>query len=154
MYFDLQTMLKANNNTITFIQLILLFAFCDSYSQDTANFEIKQTSIRQDIRIQQLVEKRAEIEEKKEGMPGFRVQVFFGSSKQTALQTKTDFSELFKNIDTYVIYDIPYFKVRAGNFRTHLEAQKLLALVKTNYPSAFIVKDQIVIPELIEDSDN
>jgi hypothetical protein len=129
------------------------FLCFETQSQDST-LENKATTINQDPRIHELIQKRSNIEEKEEGMPGFRVQIFFGSTKQTALQTKTDYSELFKDVETYIIYDIPYFKVRVGNFRTHLEAQKLLALAKANYPSAFIVKDQIVIPELIEEKED
>lgn len=135
------------------IQLVYSFLCLEAQSQDST-LENKATIINQDHRIHELIQKRSAIEEKNEGMPGFRVQIFFGSTKQTALQTKTDYSELFKDVETYIIYDIPYFKVRVGNFRTHLEAQKLLVLAKTNYPSAFIVKDQIVISELIEEKED
>ena len=140
-------------SAIILIQLVYSFLCFETQSQDST-LENKTTTINQDPRIHELIQKRSDIEEKKEGMPGFRVQIFFGSTKQTALQTKTDYSELFKDVETYIIYDIPYFKVRVGNFRTHLEAQKLLALAKVNYPSAFIVKDQIVIPELIEEKED
>lgn len=140
----------SSHYAIILIQLVYSFMCFEVQSQDSI-LENKATIINQDHRIHELIQKRSTIEEKEEGMPGFRVQVFFGSTKQTALQTKTDYSELFKDVETYIIYDIPYFKVRVGNFRTHLEAQKLLVLAKINYPSAFIVKDQIVIPELIEE---
>lgn len=132
--------------------LLLFTNIC--MSQTTKKDSSKQsTIITQDQRIEQLIKKRISIEEKANGIPGFRVQIFFGSTKQKALQTKTEFLSAFENINSYVIYDIPYFKVRAGNFRTHLEAQKLLAQAKPIYPSAFIVRDRIEIPELKEEED-
>ena len=83
------------------IQLLHALLCPEAQSQDSI-IERKATTINQDIRIQQLIKKRSGIEEKSEGMPGFRVQVFFGSTKQTALQTKTDFSELFEDIELFL----------------------------------------------------
>ena len=48
----------------------------------------------------------------------------------------------------YVVYEGPYFKVRAGDFRTHLEAEKLEKELTIEYPGTFIVKDMITVPEL------
>ncbi|PCH91888.1 MAG: hypothetical protein COB85_08705 [Bacteroidetes bacterium] len=79
-------------------------------------------------------------------MPGFRVQIFFGASKKGALKEKAGFVEEFSDYEGYVIYDAPYFKVRVGDFRTHLEAQKLHKELYENYPGSFIVKDMIPIP--------
>ena len=109
--------------------------------------------ITQDNRIDALLEKATLIAESSDGMEGFRVQISFGSSKKEALETKTKFTETFTDIDGFVVYDVPYFKVRTGNFRTHLEAEKVLKDIKDLYPGAFIVKDLIPIPEIGEQKD-
>ena len=51
-------------------------------------------------------------------------------------------------MDVYVVYESPNFKVRAGNFRNKIEAQKLLHDVRGKYDGAFIVSDKIKFPKL------
>ena len=51
---------------------------------------------------------------------------------------------LFRSVD----YDPPNFKVLAGAFRTKLQAEKLLKLVRVEFPGAFIVTHNIPIGEL------
>ena len=104
--------------------------------------------INQDPRIWSLVEKHLIINDIQKGMPGYRVQIYFGSDKKAALEAKADFIEKHPGYEGYVIYEVPYFKVRAGDFRTHLEAEKLEKELVLEYPGTFIVKDMITVPEL------
>ena len=82
------------------------------------------------------------------GVPGSRVQIFFTAKKNQALETKTTFMETFPDYVVIVDYDPPNFKVLAGAFRTKLQAEKLLKLVRDKFPGSFIVKDNIPIAEL------
>jgi hypothetical protein len=46
----------------------------------------------------------------------------------------------------HVKYISPNFRVRVGDFRTKNEALKLYREIKSNYPVAFIVADEIDFP--------
>lgn len=80
---------------------------------------------------------------------GYRVRIFF-DNKQTARagseETLKKFKGLFPDVQAYRIYANPYFKVTVGDFRTKSEAMALLARIKEDFPSAFVVKENIEYP--------
>lgn len=80
---------------------------------------------------------------------GYRVRIFF-DNKQTARAesevTLKKFKGLFPDVQAYRIYANPYFKVTVGDFRTKSEAMALLARIKGEFPSAFVVKENIEYP--------
>jgi hypothetical protein len=49
---------------------------------------------------------------------------------------------------TYIIYNEPNFKVRAGDFRTRLEASKILEQVRSQFSSVFIIPEKINLPKI------
>lgn len=75
--------------------------------------------------------------------PGYRVQLYFGQQRDAAYEMRTDFLRLFPQSGAYVVYQQPNFKLRVGDYRTRLEAQKALHEFQTHYSSAFVVKDDI-----------
>ena len=133
-----------------FLLLLSLFYFLNSYSQsDSARIFSIDSNIIQDKRVNELVLKHVLINEAKRGtMKGFRVQIHFGSEKAKALDVKSKFMTEYKEISTYLDYQQPYFKIRVGDFRTKLEAYKLLQEISGDFPGAFIVTDDIELPKI------
>lgn len=80
---------------------------------------------------------------------GYRVRIFF-DNKRTARaeseKTLDSFTEKHRDIAAYRSYANPYFKVTVGDFRTKSEAMQLLRKIKNEFPSAFIVKENISYP--------
>ncbi len=80
---------------------------------------------------------------------GYRVRIFF-DNKQTARteseKTLKKFEQMFPDILAYRTYTNPYFKVTVGDCRTKSEAMVLLGRVKKDFPSAFVVKENIKYP--------
>ncbi len=88
-------------------------------------------------------------------MSGYRVRIFFDnrqSARNESEATLKRFKGLFPDVMAYRIYVNPYFKVTVGDFRTKSEAMALLARIKSAFPSAFVVKENIEYP--VVDSDN
>ncbi len=82
-------------------------------------------------------------------MNGYRVRIFFDnrqSARNESESTLKKFKALFPDIMAYRIYANPYFKVTVGDFRTKSEAMALLARIKGDFPSAFVVKENIGYP--------
>lgn len=105
----------------------------------------------EDDRIGNLLEKENEINKSKGTMKGFRVQIYYGSgaeSRTLARKVQSDFIKQFPNQPSYLIFQSPNFKIRVGDFRTKLEAEKFMLEVKEYFENAFIVKDEIALPEL------
>ncbi len=81
---------------------------------------------------------------------GYRVRVFF-SNKQNARQLAAaayGYVVSVMRVPAYISYKNPFFKVTAGDFRTKGEAAKFLKDVKSRYPSAFIVRENIKLPSV------
>ena len=78
---------------------------------------------------------------------GYRVQIFFGSSRQAAYAAQEKFREEYPETPTYVSYTEPNFKVQAGDFRTRLEAEKLEKEITQMFTSLFIISGKINPPK-------
>jgi hypothetical protein len=79
---------------------------------------------------------------------GFRIQIiaFSGvNSKILIEKTAEQFKQHFPNISCNISYFEPNFRLRAGNYRTKLEAYKDLHKIALLFSGAFVLKDQIDI---------
>ena len=74
---------------------------------------------------------------------GYRVQIFFGSDRQAAYNAQAKFQNEYPEIKTYISYTEPNFKVRVGDFRSRLEAQKLQSELTGMFSTLFIVPEKI-----------
>ena len=84
---------------------------------------------------------------------GYRIQIFSGNnqreSKNQAYSMETEIKEKMPNVDTYVTFNQPFWKLRVGNFRTYEEAQAMLRNIKKEFPGwkeMFISNDVVKYP--------
>jgi len=101
----------------------------------------------QDPKVDILVSKHIQINQKQQGIDGFRVQVFFdsGSNAKTQAQAvQEEFRSKHPDVEAYLTFKSPNYRVRVGNFRTRLDAQHFLNEISTDYPNGFITDEQIV----------
>lgn len=130
---------------ISFLAINLIFSKF-VFSQNTGKIEIFQ-----DPRLDLLIQKHKILNEKINGIPGFRLQIFSESgtnSRNKALKIKEDFIEKFPGQDVYLLFQEPNYKVRVGDFRTELDALGYMRMIQPIFPGAFIVSDKINFPKL------
>ncbi|GAA4096293.1 SPOR domain-containing protein [Mucilaginibacter panaciglaebae] len=84
---------------------------------------------------------------------GYRVQIYNGSSRKEAYNAQARFVEEFLGTRTYISYTVPNYKVRVGDFRTRLEAEKLLQELKGKFTSLFIISGKINPPKISTGND-
>jgi hypothetical protein len=77
---------------------------------------------------------------------------------------KKEFEELYPDLPIYLSYEQPYYRLRVGDFRNRVEAEKYLRILKPQYSLAFVTADIInppvrikpakteVVPDLGEES--
>lgn len=99
-------------------------------------------------KLNSAAEKLKEINSSKQTMPGYRVQIYFGSQRSRANELRARFNSRFPDLNAVVSYHQPNFKVRAGDFRTRIEAQSKLEMIEKEFPGAFVVPDEIHLPPL------
>lgn len=112
---------------------------------------LQDLEVKQDPRLARLVGLHIRNNEKMKKISGYRVEIFFSSAldaRQKALQTKTNFLREYPDLNIYVLYVSPDFKVRVGDFRTKNEALELMKKIQGRFPNAFIVPDTIEYPSL------
>ena len=65
-----------------------------------------------------------------------------------AEETKKKFEKAFPDIPIYLTYAEPYFRLRAGDFRNRVEAEKCLRRIKPRFKEAFVTADKIYQPAI------
>ncbi|MDD2306598.1 MAG: SPOR domain-containing protein [Prolixibacteraceae bacterium] len=111
--------------------------------------------VRQDPRITDMLIRHNQINQRRNGTEGFRLEIFFSSenkAREQAVKVKNEFNLVFPDIASYMLFQTPNFKVRIGDFRNKSEALKTKAYIASKYPNAFIVKDNIRFSELFTES--
>ena len=80
-----------------------------------------------------------------ETIPGFRVQVLFTQEIDEANLVRDTLSTVLPDDWTYIVYDVPYYKVRVGNFPDRPSANQVLKkLTGLGYTDAWIVPDNVI----------
>ena len=79
---------------------------------------------------------------------GYRIQLFFDQDKKVLDKSRSFFISKYPNVSTYVEYNAPYYYLKVGNFRSHLEAVRLKSELDDKFPTSFIVNEKIFLPPL------
>lgn len=92
---------------------------------------------------------------------GYRVQVFSGnqrSSKEEAFRKESEVKNTFPEVQTYVTYNAPFWRLRVGDFGSHEQAYYLLRQLSDAFPKygkeMYIVKEEVKIPVHHHDYDD
>ena len=126
----------------------ILFAFAAG-AQTRGKVEVIK-----DARIDTFAARRLELNKGADAMTvnGFRVQIFTGENRKDAYNAQAKFLEQFPDTKSYIIYNEPNFKVRVGDFRTRLDAEKLQNDLKKLFTGMFIIQEKITPPK--QDTDD
>ena len=103
-----------------------------------------------DPRVDALIKKQGEIipPSTVPQITGYRIQLFFDTEKNKVDDARTKFISLFPKVETYIIYMAPNYLLKVGNFRTHLEAEKVKITIDKDVPTNYIVKELINLPRI------
>ena len=108
-------------------------------------------TVHQDSRIDALIAKQRTLFRLDSTMSGFRIHVFMeigNDALSHAEQVKSQFEKDYPDIPIYLTYVEPYFRLRAGDFRNRVEAEKCLRRIKPRFKEAFVTADLIYRPKI------
>jgi hypothetical protein len=108
-------------------------------------------NVDQDSRIESLIAKQRSLYHIDSSFSGYRIHIFMEIGNEAlkhAEQVKRQFERSFPDIPIYLTYAEPYFRLRAGNFRDRVEAEKCLRRIKPKYKEAFVTSDMIYRPRV------
>lgn len=98
-----------------------------------------------------LMNKYITINQKEKTIPGWRIRIYSdlgNQARDASTDIKGRFLYMYPDIPVYRQYTAPYYKVYVGDFRTKLEAIRMLRNIKRSFPDAFPVQSAINFPEI------
>ena len=130
---------------------LLALLFCVFFVSNILAQDQGRLQVIQDNRIDTLLKTHIELNDKFPQISGWRINIFFEAgnySKRMAIEAKSEFVNKYTEVPCYLIFQEPYYKVRIGDYRTKMQAEKFLNEIKYDYPNAFVVQDEINFPSL------
>jgi SPOR domain len=77
-------------------------------------------------------------------IPGFRVQIGSTQNLSEAIAERAKAETILADYNVYIIYDSPYYKVRAGDFRARYDASQAAGFISDHgFSAAWVVPDNV-----------
>jgi len=102
-----------------------------------------QISLSSDARLEKAVKNRL-----KRDLYGYRIQLAFDYDKSKVDLIRQTFLARFPQIETYITFEAPNFNLKAGNFRTQIEAEIIKEKMVLQFPLNNILKEKIMMPSI------
>ena len=100
-------------------------------------------TIKQDLKIDSLLNKKIELDRKRFANEYFTLQLYYGNLSK-AKEILEVVREKFSYIPAEINYDNPNYKVQAGRFKNKINGLKTLDTLKQIFPSAFLLKKKTI----------
>lgn len=71
---------------------------------------------------------------------GYKIQIMYTKDRNLANRAQADFAEKFSSLVPELVYTRPDYRVIAGDYFTKRSAASDLAMVKREYPGAFLIQ--------------
>jgi cell division septation protein DedD len=78
---------------------------------------------------------------------GFRVQIYAGTNRSDAYATQNRFKNQYRDIDSYINYDEPNYRVKVGDFTSRSEANNFMHVLRSQYSTVFVFQEDIWVWE-------
>jgi hypothetical protein len=69
----------------------------------------------------------------------YKIQIYNGDI-ESCKKNLVDFKKEFLNLDGTIVFYTPAYKVWVGNFKSRIEAERNLLLLKNKYPNSLIIQ--------------
>ncbi|AXY75799.1 SPOR domain-containing protein [Paraflavitalea soli] len=129
------------------IAILSLLICIQSFGQTDTSSVI----VHKDARIDMLVKKQVEINEittrnARRFVPGFRILVVNTNDRNKALSAKSKLYQQFPDLTVYLMYQAPFYKLKAGNFKERKDADDYLPNIQRLFPTGvYVVRDTIEV---------
>ncbi len=123
----------------------VLIAALNSLAQEEGTIVIHA-----DSRIETLIKKQGSVVSPATSpqISGYRLQLMFDSDRKKIDETRARFENIHPEIPTYVVFSAPNYLLKAGDYRSQLEAEKLKMQIFSEFPTSFVVKESVNLPKI------
>lgn len=108
-----------------------------------------QVDVKEDFPIDMMMRRYAEINNSRETIPGWQIQIMAKTDRLAIERAKEDFMLAFPGVSVDWTHSKPYYRLKVGAFQTKLEAVQMVQQIKGEYAGAFPVKANISKRELL-----
>ncbi|WP_395061441.1 SPOR domain-containing protein [Flavobacterium sp.] len=99
----------------------------------------QSVTVNQDPKFEQLLNEKRKVNSSLTVNNRYKIQIFNGPSEESK-KTLIQFKKENKNYDATIVFNTPIYKVWVGNFKTRIEAERNLNVLKKKYPNAILIK--------------
>ena len=78
---------------------------------------------------------------------GFRVQIYSGNNRNEAYAAQSRFRNQYGDIDSYISYDEPNYRVKVGDFTSRAVANNFMRELRSQYSNVFVFQEDIWVWE-------
>jgi hypothetical protein len=144
------------------LSLLLLSTLFSLFVQAQQAYDTTSVVIHKDARTDDLARRQAATNAaikraSARSMKGYRLLVVNTTKRNEAIDAKSKIYTYFPELKAYLLYQTPYFKLKAGNFRTRDEAEKYKKNLNIVFPKGvYIINDVIEITpekEMVENKE-
>ncbi len=112
---------------------------------ETNSTALSENDLRVNKQVEQALERTHAANKGIKYANGYRVQVYVGKERKVADEAKIYVYQNFPNINPYLTFSLPFYKLVIGDFLTKADADKVLDSIKNMYPEAILVPAKIDI---------
>jgi len=119
----------------TAFQLAFFFCFfsINLYSQ------VNNVNVSQNPKFEKLLNEKRKINASIIVNDIYKIQIYNGDI-ESCKKNLVDFKKEFLNLDGTIVFYNPAYKVWVGNFKSRIEAERNLLLLKNKYPNSLIIQ--------------
>ena len=99
----------------------------------------QEVTVSQDAKFEQLLNEKRKVNSSITINNRYKIQIFNGASDESK-KILIQFKKENKNYDATIVFSTPLYKVWIGNFKTRIEAERNLNILKKKYPNAILIK--------------
>ncbi|MEM1357883.1 MAG: SPOR domain-containing protein [Bacteroidota bacterium] len=106
-------------------------------------------SIKAEPKVEALLELFQTVNENETKVEGWRVQILATTDRRRLETVESEFKVNYPSVPVDWVHTKPYYKLRAGAFKTKQEAERLKYTLGQQFEGVYLVKDDVRESELI-----
>lgn len=129
------------------LTIVLCFSLGQALAQPLTP-QLTNIKLTQPPSIALLLEEHRDFIHKVETAPGYRIQIRTFTRLQEGTNALNAFERTFPDVQAYLLFIEPHYRLRAGDFLDRVEANRVMHQLRSRYPESFIVKDEVRLDAL------
>ncbi|MDX1477642.1 MAG: SPOR domain-containing protein [Saprospiraceae bacterium] len=111
--------------------------------------DLRAQSINEDPLITRMMQDFIRFNRAHQTVRGWRVQVLVTTDRRQMEGTRARFERLYPEYKLTFAHENPFYHLKTGAFQTRERARPFLRALRKDFPSAFLVADEVEVSEIL-----